>query len=457
MKKQFKILLLLILAFWAHSLVAQDRIPLNTSYSFEASYSPGYSYSWWYVDETNNKTYFTSSTNKTEEYYWDKEGEYELFVQATDTNNCLSEIITKRFVVFYESEDLDNIAGRDSTIASCAPYTLGGIIKDENNYNFLWKPGENLDDPTSATPLFTPGNTSEFTLTVTDKNNGKTTIDTVEITVLEIMADAGDDILINTNSTTVLDGSRSIGEGLSFYWTTNSGTIESGENTPTPLVNSPGKYYLEITDKFACVAIDSVEVSLITFAPIANDDYDTTAFQVPVKILVLDNDTDPDSDIDSTSLIIVQSPINGSAYIDYNDNTLVYTPGNGFVGNDVIEYSICDKTKKCSNAHVYVVVNNFNFLIPNAFTPNGDNINDYFEITGIEYYYGNSIKIINRWGKKVYETQNYGIDTYPKYWDGKSNTDVIGGNNELPSGTYFYILDLGNGQKPIAGSIYIDR
>ena len=80
-----------------------------------------------------------------------------------------------------------------------------------------------------------------------------------------------------------------------------------------------------------------------------------------------------------------------------------------------------------------------------------------FEIIGIEKYPGNSITIVNRWGNRVYEAKNYGIDTNPVFWDGFANTGTTFLGDELPTGTYYYILDLGNGQVPIAGSIYLDR
>jgi len=104
-----------------------------------------------------------------------------------------------------------------------------------------------------------------------------------------------------------------------------------------------------------------------------------------------------------------------------------------------------------------VLVTEFRFIIPDAFSPNGDGINDFFEIVGIEKYPGNSITIVNRWGNRVYEAKNYGIDTNPVFWDGFANTGSTFLGNELPSGTYYYMLDLGNGENPIAGSIYLDR
>ena len=120
----------------------------------------------------------------------------------------------------------------------------------------------------------------------------------------------------------------------------------------------------------------------------------------------------------------------------------------------MFEYRICNSAQQCDDASVYVLVTAIDFLIPEAFTPNGDNINDFFEIKGIEYYPNNKLTIINRWGKKVYEAKGYGIDTQPRFWDGTNQQENKGA---LPAGTYFYVLDLGNGQTPIAGSVYLDR
>lgn len=64
-------------------------------------------------------------------------------------------------------------------------------------------------------------------------------------------------------------------------------------------------------------------------------------------------------------------------------------------------------------------------IIPNAFTPNGDGVNDTFVIPGLDTYTQNEIVIINRWGNNVYEKKNYQND-----WTG----------NGLPEGTYFYVL-----------------
>lgn len=82
--------------------------------------------------------------------------------------------------------------------------------------------------------------------------------------------------------------------------------------------------------------------------------------------------------------------------------------------------------------------------IPNAFTPNGDGINDLWNITALAYYPDCNLTVFTRYGSVVYRSVGYG-----KAWDGTY------GGKALTVGTYYYILDLKNGKKPMSGSISI--
>ncbi|MEO8761738.1 MAG: gliding motility-associated C-terminal domain-containing protein [Bacteroidia bacterium] len=66
----------------------------------------------------------------------------------------------------------------------------------------------------------------------------------------------------------------------------------------------------------------------------------------------------------------------------------------------------------------------------NSFSPNGDLVNDYFVIGNIDQYPNNTFEVYNRYGQKVFSKTGYNND-----WNGS----YLG--NELPCGTYFYILD----------------
>jgi len=86
-------------------------------------------------------------------------------------------------------------------------------------------------------------------------------------------------------------------------------------------------------------------------------------------------------------------------------------------------------------------------IIPNAFSPNGDLINDVWNIGLIDLYPEAEIKIFNRWGGTVWRSER----GYPHPWDGRSNGSL------LPIDSYHYIIDLGPGRKPVIGNVTIVR
>ena len=86
-------------------------------------------------------------------------------------------------------------------------------------------------------------------------------------------------------------------------------------------------------------------------------------------------------------------------------------------------------------------------IIPNAISPNGDLINDVWNIGLIELYPLMEVKIFNRWGESIWRSEK----GYPKPWDGSSN------GASLPIDSYHYIIDLHNGTKPIIGNVTIVR
>jgi gliding motility-associated-like protein len=94
--------------------------------------------------------------------------------------------------------------------------------------------------------------------------------------------------------------------------------------------------------------------------------------------------------------------------------------------------------------------------ISEAVTANNDGFNDTFQIKGVEFcQFTFAVQIFNRWGDKVFESNDYRND-----WAGFSPSGSVGSAGTLPSGTYYYIIratdnELGKTLEPFNGYIYL--
>jgi gliding motility-associated-like protein len=93
-------------------------------------------------------------------------------------------------------------------------------------------------------------------------------------------------------------------------------------------------------------------------------------------------------------------------------------------------------------------VNDICVGIPNAFSPDGDGINEYWNIARITLYSEAEVIILNRWGTVVWKSAK----GYPEPWDGRASNGKV-----LPMDSYHYAIDLHNGEKPIVGHVTIIR
>ena len=135
----------------------------------------------------------------------------------------------------------------------------------------------------------------------------------------------------------------------------------------------------------------------------------------------------------SNSVIVTGTTVNSVIVTDYSDN-----------GDDLDGNTNDDPTE--TNLEGCLIVYS-------EFSPNGDGVNDNFVIGCIDNYPNNNLEIYNRWGNIVYKMNGYNND-----WNGASNgRAIVNDSEDLPEGTYYYKLELGDGSLPKIGWLYLNR
>lgn len=202
-----------------------------------------------------------------------------------------------------------------------------------------------------------------------------------------------------------------------FDWNFDDGTPNDTIENPTHIFTNSGIYNVNLAagTPDGCYKNFSVPVSVFV-EPIAEFIAlpDSVSINQP-PIHFIDQSTDAAFwywDFGDGTTSTQQNPKHGFPKVDDYEVLLVVTSAEGCVDSVMYTIPIFDDNLTC----------------PNVITPNGDGINEYFVIENLEYYMERKLQVYNRWGKKVYENNNYMND-----WDGQG----------LADGTYFFVLQYG--------------
>ncbi|MFD2163545.1 gliding motility-associated C-terminal domain-containing protein [Paradesertivirga mongoliensis] len=278
-------------------------------------------------------------------------------------------------------------------------------------------------------------------------NAGGNTVQTVEI-------EPGKSINFKATST----------PGSAYQWFKDGNPI-SGATSPTLNVSEPGEYKVlaqnnlnctsEISDGFIVTVKTSVLVKQANLSVEKKSETKATSINDPYEYLITVKNSGPDpateviiKDILPEGLIFKNMTMALQGKFDYNAaaRTLTWTIDKlnsadmselRFVTEAVNPGSVVNTaTVSATEADPDLSDNSStdtksitDLTIPNVFTPNGDGVNDRFEIKNLEFYKENEISIINRWGNSVYEKKDY-----QNLWDGTG----------LDEGTYFFVLKVKN-------------
>jgi len=227
--------------------------------------------------------------------------------------------------------------------------------------------------------------------------------------------------IVNETTTTVLSDADLWGNPpYSYFWA--NGEILAHTNI------CPGAHWVEVTDNFDCVVRADFDIDPLL---IALD---------PSELIIECNLENLDVDITAT-------PSGGTAPYTYawsngsteNSINLSLSPGNYTV-------AIMDNNS-CTEDTSFVIATMSADCVPNVFTPNGDNINDTWNLENTFLYSDSKIKIYGRYGRLLFKSVGYSTP-----WDGKNEN-----GNDVPEGAYFYHIEVGHDFDAIKGSLTIIR
>ena len=355
--------------------------------------------------------------------------DYELVVTNTGTTTITNIEITDAGATIVSGNPIASLAPGNSTVVR-ANYILTSIDIDNGSYtNTATAEGDALGGVDNVNTVSDAG-TDENGNTITNPSRvdgsdvGTDTTD--DPTVLNISSDQGAPSMTMIKSV-VSTGPYGLGDVVNYELTiTNTGnvTLTNVQIIDTGAIITSGNASLpslEPNDSFvveATYTIRQFDVDNGVYVNLASATADTP--QGNNISIISDTGTDENGNI-ITNPLEVDSNSDGNAT---NDATvLTVTP--------------------C-------------LFIFNEFSPNGDGVNDYLKISCISDYPNNTIEIFNRWGNTVYKVKGYNNNeiTFKGVSEGRVNINT---DEKLPTGTYFYVLDLGNGKELLKGWLYLNR
>ncbi len=368
--------------------------------------TPSYKYSWNSspVQTTANATGLSAGT---------------YILTVTDNSGCVGNktVTVNQPVVLTLAPSVTNIKCNGANNGTATASVSGG---NTGGYLYNWTP---ISKTTQTVTGLAPGT---YTVTATD-TKGCSALKSITITQPTKISLARDSV--STTCSGVGTGSASITAsggtpGYTYSWNTNPVQVN-----PKATNLSVGKYTVTVLDANGCSVTASIAVLRLGGAGST-----VAKFDVNIQPTCKDGVYASFTNLSTSATSYLWIFGDGTTSTDKD-------PTHGYTYGTTVTVKLIAFNGACSDTLLKVITinafNNYvNSFVPNVFTPNGDGVNDCFEIkvgNGLENCV--ELTVFDRWGLKMYDNEN------GTCWDGKTKS-----GKSAPEGTYFYLIKIGDNQ-----------
>lgn len=348
-------------------------------------------------------------------------------VQATDSNGCVAfatyEVFGKQTVktILTSKQNASCLNANDGQIEV---ENFGGTAP----LNYLWTGPIGFNAALKNITNLFPGN---YNLAVADGNG---CVDSLSVDVF-----ANTELFVSANDTLICQGIGSINlqaevipsAGPVIQWIDDFGNIVGIGNNPTLIPRNEKVTYFVTASFNGCITIDTMVLNITPYGPVfAGND---TTIILGETLQLGGNPTAPAGSNfawEPFTEVSNEAASNPTATPNQNQTYIVTAVGqNGCTGTDTVTVTV-----------------ELPFEVNDGFSPNGDGVNDVWNIAILKDYPNAEVEVYTRWGKLIYKSPVPYLA-----WDGKFQ------GNDVPVGTYYYAIKLNDGQnsEPITGTITI--
>jgi gliding motility-associated-like protein len=346
-------------------------------------------------------------------------------VTVTDGNGCTStgQVSITQPQPISATYNVTNVSCYGGATGSITLSTTGGTAP----YSYTWSNGASTQTASNLTQ-------GTYSVTITDVNNCSYVVNNMTVlqpsSPLGIVVDSVKNVscygLNNGLITVHATGGTS---PYNYHWSNNA-------TTNSIAFISAGNYYVTITDANNCIIIDTITITQ------------------PTEIVIHSSITNASCNYGKDGKIEIEVT-GGVPPYTYNWSNNINEQNNTNIGKGNYTLTITDNSQCTSTSTFFVNAEDVDcILIPDLITPNGDGVNDRFEIKGIQYFDKVDIEIYNRWGNKIFSFSGSGYEYLDpsKQWDGTYN-----GKEKCSPCSFVYIVNVYSGKNPYQGIVTVKQ